>query len=379
MKNFGLLYKYELKKILKSRLTIAMMIVLLLTIVIEVLAPGLTEGFSAVRESAEAQKTLDGRVIDETLLNEMYPVLTDNGNTWNEENLKYRGIAYAERNSIRNGATLSDHTAAQMYEARRKNIETLMENEDISSQEKEWWSDKILSTEPFTFFYYQGSLILSQGLSGVLMVLMLISALCLSTVFTSEHRQKTDQLVLSCKNGRKETYLAKISAGLSVVTGASLIAALIMAVSVMALYGLDGLNAMVQLEMPMSAYSITVGRFILIQMGTMVTAGLLFASFSMAFSEILKNSLAVAGIMVGLFIFSQLEIIPHEFRFLKLLNMMIPSNQISVWSLMEHQLIRVGGQFFTRYAVSPVAYILLSLFFLLTGWISYHRFQVTGR
>lgn len=48
--------------------------------------------------------------------------------------------------------------------------------------------------------------------------------MCISTVFTSEHRQRTDQIVLSCMNGRKETYIAKIMAGLSIIIVSSIIA-----------------------------------------------------------------------------------------------------------------------------------------------------------
>ena len=74
MGNIGILYKFELKKILKSRLTIAMLIITLAVIVIEGALPSLTTS----RELGEARKQMDGRVIDDELLSEMYPQLAEN-------------------------------------------------------------------------------------------------------------------------------------------------------------------------------------------------------------------------------------------------------------------------------------------------------------
>ena len=111
----------------------------------------------------------------------------------------------------------------------------------------------------------------------------------------------------------------------------------------------------------------------------MITAAVLFATFAMAISEVVKNSLAVMGIMVGLFIFSQLELIPPRFRVLAQIKAMLPSNQISIWSLMEHRLVGFGGHYVTAYVAAPVIYILISVFLIVIGKIAYDRFQVTGR
>ena len=96
-------------------------------------------------------------------------------------------------------------------------------------------------------------------------------------------------------------------------------------------------------------------------------------------SEIIKNSLAVMGIMVGIFVFSQLELIPPQYRVLAQMKSMLPSNQISIWSLLEHRLVGTGGVYVTTYAASPVIYLLLSALLILAGKIAYDRFRVTGR
>jgi ABC-type transport system involved in multi-copper enzyme maturation permease subunit len=380
MKNFGALYSFELKKILKTRLTVAMLIILLMTILIEAFTPGLFKGFDTTREEKAAMSRISGRTIDDALLQEMYPLLYENGTVWNAENMQYRGVLNTELSMVSDRDLLMGTSAEEMYRMREEKILDIMKEEGLSEREIAWWTEEAASVEtPFTTMYYGGAIIYAQNLSGILLVILLIAALCLSTVFTQEHRQKTDQIILSCKYGRKETYLAKLAAGFSVILGCSLVSAGVLALLVQMLYGLDGLDAPVQLELAGSAYALTMGGFILRQLVVMIAAPILFAAFAMAVSELLKNPLAVMGLMVAVDIFGQLEVIPPSFRILAQINAMLPSNQISVWSLLEHRLIPLGNHFLTPFAASPIIYLLLSVILLLAGWNSYRRFQVTGR
>ena len=376
MGNYGELYRFEIKKIMKNRLTVAMLIVTVLFILIEAFIPKLYLS----KEMEDAQKVLDGTVIDDALLQEMYPKLISNGTVWTADNAMYEKIADMEDGILPDGANLSDYSADELYKERKSAIMAMMQEDNLTERELQWWKNENSKIDtPFTYRYCQGTINLAQGMSLTLMCIMLISALCLSTVFTIEHRQRTDQIVISCRNGRRKTFFLKIAAGLSVVIGCCLVSAALLALLIAILYGMDGLGAAVQLELPLSDYSFTMGQFIIVQMIVMITAAILFASFAMAISEVVKNSLAVMGIMVGLFIFSQLELIPPRFRVLAQIKAMLPSNQISIWSLMEHRLVGFGGHYVTTYVASPVIYILISVFLIVIGKIAYDRFQVTGR
>ncbi len=376
MKNFGELYRFEIRKIMKNRLTIAMLIVTVLFILIEAFIPKLV----LTKEMMDAQKVLDGRLIDDALLQEMYPKLEGNGRLWNAQNNQFEEIVNMEMALIPDGAELSDYSADEMYRLREERILEIMQADFMTDGEIEWWKNEGSKVNtPFTYRYCQGAINLAQGMSLTLMCIMLIAALCLSTVFTVEHRQKTDQLIICCKHGRRETFIAKIAAGLSIVVGCCLISSALLALLVVVLYGLDGLDGVVQLEVALSAYPFTMGQFLAVQMMVMITASILFAAFAMAMSEVVKNSLAVMGIMVCIFIFSQLELIPPNFRVLAQINSMLPSNQISIWSLLELRLVGIGGHYFTTYVASPIIYLVISALLILLGKIAYDRFQVTGR
>ena len=62
-----------------------MLLITAFFVAVEAIAPMLaTTG--EMTEAAEAEKTLNGRVIDDSLLQEMYPKLVANGREWNKIN-----------------------------------------------------------------------------------------------------------------------------------------------------------------------------------------------------------------------------------------------------------------------------------------------------
>ncbi len=376
MNNLGMLYLFEMKKILKSRLMIAMMFLTIIVVVIETLAPG----WSVNREMREARRELDGRVIDDTLLNEMYPQIDIYGEVWNGENDKYFNIAYIVCCIAEHNTPLADYSAEDIYSKINELTYQRMQHDGLTDQELKWWQEKKEDVKtPFTYYYNGCGLYLAQGLSAILSCIMLMAALCLTTVFTMEHRQRTDQILLSCRNGRRNTYFAKLAAGISIVFGCSFIASGLLMALILSLYGRNGLQAVVQLELPLSAYPLTMGQFICIQLIIMLSSGVLFAVFAMTISEMLRNSMAVTGVMVGLFIISQVDIVPSEYRVFTQVRTMLPTNLINLWSLMEHRLFSIGGHMFTQYSVSPVVYLLTAVILVIAGSVVYNRFQVTGR
>ena len=216
MNILGTLYSFELKKIIKNRLTIVMLVILIILTVIE----GMNPGSSTTKEMWEAQRSLNGRLIDDTLLNEMYSKIDAHGRTWKADNIQYYGVAYVESCIVGDKEPLSEYSAADMYSERENYIYDLMKHDGLTEREIEWWRDNEAKIEkPFTYSFVGGAVDIAQGLVGICVCVMLIAAMCISTVFTSEHRQRTDQIVLSCMNGRKETYIAKIMGSSGVIVG----------------------------------------------------------------------------------------------------------------------------------------------------------------
>ena len=121
------------------------------------------------------------------------------------------------------------------------------------------------------------------------------------------------------------------------------------------------------------------GQFITYQMVIILTTGILFAVFAMAVSELIKNSMAVMGIMLGMFILSQIELFSPKLRILTQPLSRMPSDMISMSSLLEHRLINAGGHLITQYVAAPVIYVVIAIGLVIAGGIAYNRFQVSGR
>lgn len=376
MKNKGTLYCYELKKIMSNKLTIVMLMILIIVTLIEGMSPGETE----TKEVRECQHILNGREIDNDLLNEMYPLIDDYAIAWNATNAAYERIAYVEKNIIGNGEKLADYTADEMYELRETDLLAFMAEERLSDGEMEWWvkqEDKV--TKPFIYNYNGGPLVMARGLAGVCLGMLLLAAMCLSTVFAGEHRQRTDQIVLSCVNGRKETYFAKLAAGLTFILGSFAGSSGLLALIIFFNKGLDGMNAMVQMELPYSTYPLSFGQFISIQFVLILAASVFFAVTAMAFSEIFRNGLAVMGLMTGCYLASQVVVIPIRYRVLSQLMSWVPTDFVNLWSLVDHRLVPIGSHYLTNFHVAPAIYILVAVVLYFVGRYVYCRFQVSGR
>lgn len=377
MSNTWILYKYELKKIISSKMTIIMLVCLLAFAVILALNPG----DSSTIEIDELQSTLNGRAIDDTLLSEMYTQLLDDyGIKWNYQNAAYGRIAYIEKQIIGYNTPLHNISAADIYEAREIDLHALMEYDRLSTEEIKWWNAPERKVEtPFIYQFDGGALIAARSLSNLTMMLVAVSAMCMSAVFTVEHRQRTDQLVLSCRNGRKETFCAKIMAGITFLLFEALVAVGVSLLVICLRKGMSGLDAVVQLEVPMSAHSLTMGQFIQKQMIIMIAACILFAAAAMTISEILKNAVAAVGIMLGAMVISQAVSFSPNHRILSQAMSMVPTTQISMEALLEHRLLPFFGQYYTGFDAAPVIYLLLSILLIIAGSFAYNRFQVTGR
>ena len=340
MNNLGTLYRFEIKKILKNRVTQVMLVILCIITILEAIVPGL----SVTRDKRDARMELNGRIIDDTLLNEMYQNIDDNGHSSTPNNEKYFGICYLEQTSIPGpDNVLADYTAEDMYRAREEQILGYMDDIELSDQIITHWKEIMKKTEkPFKYIYSCGSLFLSQGLGVMMLIIMLLSALCLTTVFTIEYRQRTDQIVLSSRNGRKETYLVKLCAGLSVIIASTVFATGLLTLLIFVIYGSSGFDSIVQLSSIFSAFGIAQARF-------------------------------------GAYLFGELGVLSDKAGNISFLRALMPSYVISIHSLSEYRMLNIGGKLFTIYVASPILYLLISIILTVIGSMVYERGQVNGR
>lgn len=369
------LFKYETYKILHNKLTIIMIILMVVLTVLMGLPLG--QG-SQTKEVHKAMESMDGKVIDNALIEEMNTSINRSDPDWNPETWKWTGLNYIV--ALVESTSESVNTADQFYELRTESQYKSMIEDSLTDEEMTWWKEKEKEiNKPFTYVSSYNARSLVDYMYNILLLSLLLSAVCLSTVFAGEHRRGMDQIILSTKHGRGETFAAKLMAGFVFVLIWTAILAVILTLTIYASYGLSGLKAIVQMEVPTSSYPMTFLQFFEVQLVILFTATVLFAAISMAFSEILKNGIAVMGLMIGFYLATQFISIPKSFRIISQSVAMLPTELINVWSLFDNRLVIVFGHYQTMFAVSPVIYLLLSVLLCIIAWQFYRRYQVGGR
>lgn len=370
IRRIGELYRFELYKIIHSKLTVAVILIFAALTIIMGMQLSIGERGLRIHEDI---RVLTGHVINNDLINKMNSDIGSVDGLELEENYKYTGLAHTMF-MVQDGEDLI--TADQFYENRIKLQKENMEDQGLSDREMQWWANKEAEiSKPITYVPQLNANTLINYMTNICIMAILLAAICLSGVFAGEYRKNMDQILFSCKHGRKETFVAKILAGVSFSVCCVIALTALLIMSVWLRTGLDGLNGAVQLEIPYSAYPFTFIKFIRIQIIIVIIASVMFAAMAMSMSALFKNGIAVMGTIVGLYLLNQFWEIPLKYRVLSQAAKFIPTNLIVSWSLGDFRLINCFGSYHTMFAIAPWIYLVISAAFILIGDLAFKRSQ----
>lgn len=396
MNNFGTLYCYEMKKILKRRLiwiTVGIMLVLIVgNFSFRLMGNYYVDGvlvdtnYHMFQTDSAYQKALDGRKIDQALLEETFagyarvPLNVENYSATEEYQLYAR--PYSEIfNFVRNTANMTFARArdwtpdeAQLYQMRREQVEQEWEEERLTEAEKDYWRKQELELEiPFVYAYKEAYSEMQYAFYTIGLLTLLTVAICLSNVFPEEHIRRTDQLVLSSRYGKK-LYWAKILAGTVFCAGVSLLFSICALLTCFLIYGTKGFGAAFQLMYPDVPYHLSIGEAMLVAYGVMLVVAVFTGVFVMVFSEACRSNLATLGVVNGLIIVSMFVSLPPEKN--QLLSQMwgyFPSEILSTWELFDSRLVPFLGGFLRKTQFAFLLYPVLSVLMTIPGKFAYKR------
>lgn len=177
-------------------------------------------------------------------------------------------------------------------------------------------------------------------------------AICLSGVFSVEHLQKTDAVILCSRYGKRHLYLAKILVGITFGAVTAILLFETAAVFSIFIYGADGFGAALQLAFPLSLWKISVGGSVLLLLFLLLVISVLYSIGIMVLSEIMKNSAAVIAFPVGLMILTMLVDAPYQFRIPSQIYDLLPTNLLIRRELWDDRLVSVCGRFFTNVQIA---------------------------
>lgn len=267
--------------------------------------------------------------------------------------------------------------AAGLYSEREKLIAQNREDQMLKQEEMEYWKKNDAGLElPFTYEYAEGWGELWNQSYVVNCMLLLLLLVSLSNVFSMEHQQKTDAVILCTRHGKRELYIAKVLAGITFGAAAALLLSGITLLSDLAVYGADGFGGALQIEFPLSSWRMSVGESVLVLFFMFLAISAMYSIVILFLSEWLKKGVSVMAILVGIMTFTLFIDIPFQLRTLSQVYDLLPTNLLIPWGLWDDRLFSVFGGYLTQFEAAPVMYALLSAVLLFLGRRIWQKQQV---
>ncbi len=267
--------------------------------------------------------------------------------------------------------------AAGLYSEREKLIAQNREDQMLKQEEMEYWKKNDAGLElPFTYEYAEGwgEFWDQSYVVNCMLLLLLLVSLC--NVFSMEHQQKTDAVILCTRHGKRELYIAKVLAGITFGAAAALLLSGITLLSDLAVYGADGFGGALQIEFPLSSWRMSVGESVLVLVFMLLAISAMYSIVILFLSEWLKKGVSVMAILVGIMTFTLFIDIPFQLRTLSQVYDLLPTNLLMPWGLWDDRLFSVFGGYLTQFEAAPVMYALLSAVLLFLGRRIWQKQQV---
>lgn len=394
MNNFCILYRYELKKLIKNKIVLLTAAACLLIIaacgIFNVIAASPVSfsdeydiecntryDFYRLRKNASLQTA--GRCIDSALLDEMKN--TDEGTQAYFPYYDIRQFLYSiidSRSIVENKVTeQSVHDAFSSYMKIR-----FLKNGSFSAKEQAYWTqqaDKILSSPIIYGGYHEGWRQILDMMKVLVYMSALFTAISLSPIFTVENIRKTDQLIFSTKNGKQRLYHAKICAGITVSLSFTIILSLFFVGVTALVFGLEGSDVILQFVL-LRPYNLTVGKAAIILLSLLPAASVLTAIFTMTISQLTKNNIATICIVAALLMLSLfVSEIPDTIRWLYELWYLLPANLISLNGAFRYTVLFIGPLKLVPYRFAFPVYALVSAILVFAGSRIYGKYRINAR
>lgn len=402
MNNFGTLYRFELRKLLKKRIVWICAIIMLALAVVMPAAPLLGDhyvetakagsNYEAYQVDRAYQLQLDGRRIDQTLLEEMQAAYAKVPMGVERYSLTQEYQTYARPyseifNFVRQVTGMTVAQARQwaadedeLYAWRMEETERDWQECRLTDAEMKFWRAQDERVEkPIVFRAKESywSLLSVAYTMGIMVVL--ITAICLSGVFTDEHARRTDQLILSSRYGRAPVYWAKVLAGISLSCFLSLLTSAVAWLVMLLLCGAEGFDAAFQLIRPHYSYPLSAGEAALIAYGVVIACGIVTGAFTMMLSEALRSGIGTLAIVAGGVLLGMFVYIPEHYRVLAQLWGCLPGQFAAIWNVFSVWTVPVFGKIFPVWQAVPVIYMAFAVIFAWIGKKIYTGYQVSGR
>lgn len=384
MNNLGTLYRFEVRKILRRKITVIAMIAVSLLMV----AINIGEYVAGSKIVNKEEQVLVGRAVDDKMLDEMRAAVEPKTVTLDDgtqmaigmgiNDPAYQSLMEYLRTIAGNIDKAYNMTEADLEKRFDGVIDEIIREQHLTDSEVDYWQAKrAQSPMPLTYGKIQNGWGDSVCILYVVSILSMISiAATLSGVFSDEAQLHTDALIFSSRNGKKRLMTAKWLAGITVGMLETLVILLVSVGTEFAISGFGGGEASVQFFVGPTAMDMKISTAFWTCSGIMLVIGLLMSAFAMCLSQVLGNSVAVIASMTVLWLVSMLSP-PYSWRLISQACSYLPVTFIGSWVFSDYRMVNLFGRLFTILQAAPVVYFILTVILSGLTKASYDRYQVT--
>lgn len=344
-------------------------------------------GISAARKLKELKKEWAGQLTEERLKE----VIAENARIQatpeaRSRDIQQNNIAYSQRQGLLDIRSmiansyggfqeydyymidyLKPEDAGSFYSNRTESLKEYLaspEAEQFSEKEKQFLIEQYADMEvPLKYDDFTGWYEATYNMPVIIMLMCLIFGFLLAGIFSNETKLKADSIFFSAYHGRRQGVMAKLAAGLIIVTGIYWVVMLVYSAIVLGALGTDGADCMIQISLGgwKSFYNITfLQRHLLILFGGYI--GTLFiALLTMLVSA--KTKSAVISVMVPFI----LLLIPSVFsggnhHLLNQILAVLPDRLMDIDAVVKtFSLVEIGGKVTGILSILFPVYIVLSV------------------
>ena len=401
MNNLFTMYGYELKKLVQKKLLWVSLLVCMAAIAFSILFPLLgTYSANGVPISTNYEqhlidqahrKALSGKPIDQSLLEETlaaYKDLPIETNYVLTEEYQTYARPYSEIFNLIRVWTGMDKQAvvqwvpdeATLYATMMGRFEESSINNHLTEAEIAYWQGQADTiTTPIVYQFHEAYRCILENFLIVGFMMLLFTAIALSSSFPDEHTHRTDQLMLCTANGKRRLYWVKLFAGITVGFVGALLMTSLTWLLCLCIYGSEGFDTSMQIFYTNYAGNITIGKACLIAYGCLLVTAFLISIFVMFLSELFHSSIAAIAITAAMILAGALVQPPAEYRILGQIWDYLPTCFLAMWNTFDLRLVSLFGTHFTSYQIVPLIYVVVASLLAFLGRRIYCRRQISGR
>ncbi len=418
MRNFGTLYRFELKKLWHRKmiwialaiLTAAAVLIPVGAVTGKVRVSGGTDQVYSLYEIVQRQRTdpagLEGRVLDTDLIQEAIEkmgvlsrtTITVIGSDNAEASVtvrqadpdelvrtldgyvvqwEYGDIWNTVETAVGQENMTEDLTGEDYYAALDEARQQAYTVRGLSDGARAWWDAQAEKLErPLTITGYPagGWCSLAEAAFVVNLFIFLFAIIALSGLFPLESQRRTDALLQCARNGGTPLYAAKLMTGLTVSFCGGLITLGSTAAGCLILLGPeDAATAVQQLMYPAYGAPMTVRQLALTVCGIYLAASLIHAAFVMAVGLLTRGGTSAMAVCFGtMMLFIMVPALPMSHPWLSQLWSLLPTVFGANGVLADPRLVHLGG-YLTNFQAAPLLWLVLTLALAALAWLLHRR------